>query len=96
MKIEIIKAGPVFIATAYDDTGKEIGCITGFSRKSAKRLIQEKVGVCATKLTKKLKNEAARHKKEKLIMKNNNLIKSGSVMTGLIGVTSSRNWKHVK
>lgn len=69
MKIEISKAGPVFIAKAYDDMGKEIGCITGFSRKSAKRLIQEKIGVYATKFIKRQKN--ANRRKENDISKSN-------------------------
>ncbi len=93
MKIEIIKAGPFFIAKAYDDLGCEICCVTEFSRKAVNRLIHEKTGM--REITPSLKSKK-NSKKKKKVTKKNYFGNSGSVMTGLIGVTSSRNWKHVK
>ena len=85
MKIHFTKQSGVTIAIAKDENGKEIDRVTAFSKPTAKRLLEEKLGL------KKKKPEKAKYKKS-----NKPKGKSHSLMTGLIHVTEARNWKKTK
>lgn len=87
MKIKVSKLKSVYLAQAFDIDGNEIARITAFSKANARQLLEEKLGI--RKKTKPLENQ----KKGKGKIKKHY---SGSIMRGLLGITSARNWKKIK
>ena len=85
MIIKVSKKHGVYIAIAIDDKGCEIDRITGLSKPTAKRMLEEKLGIRKKKKI-AVKYKAAQKPKGR----------SHSLMTGLLHVTDSRNWKKNK
>lgn len=86
MEIKVTKKMGVFVAIAFDDEGNEVDSITALSKPNAKQLLEEKLGL---KIKKPLKNQ-------KKVKSKTNKGSSGTVMTGLAGVTSARTWTKTK
>ncbi|MEJ8680085.1 hypothetical protein P0C22_16215 [Plesiomonas shigelloides] len=82
--ILVISKESVFEAIAYDSNGLEVDRITGLTEASARRLLKLKLGLPVKK------------KKNKRTPSKATLFDTGSVMSGLRGITSSKNWKKVK
>lgn len=85
ISIEVKQKGPVFEAVAYDASGNELDRLVAFTASNARRLLKHKLGL---KVNKKKKTQEMKHI--------STLLDSKSIMRGLEGITSSRNWKKVK
>ncbi|WP_462177222.1 hypothetical protein [Pseudoalteromonas gelatinilytica] len=82
IEIEARKKSSVYEAKAFDENGDFIDSIIALTEVSARRLLKEKLGLIK-------KSKPKKHKPKKA---SSNLLGSGSVLTGLYGVTSSRTW----
>ncbi|MCQ8888980.1 hypothetical protein NQT72_05600 [Pseudoalteromonas carrageenovora] len=86
IKIVVKKKLSVYEAKAFDTDGKLIDSLVALSESNARRLLKEKLG-----LVKKSKPKKSKPKKVP-----SSLLDSGSVLTGLRGVTSSKPWRKTK
>ncbi|WP_143025085.1 hypothetical protein [Franzmannia pantelleriensis] len=88
MNLDIVvkKKGAVYEATAFDESGEKVDSLVAFTASNARRLLKEKLGLGSGNKPKKKKKRGPRP----------TLYDSGSVMSGLRGVTTSRPWKKTK
>ena len=85
MIIKVNKKHGVYIAKAFDEDGNEIDRISGLSKPSAKRLLEEKLGIRKKKPGRTIYKKVKKPKN-----------KAHGLMLGLLHVTTARNWKKVK
>ena len=81
IKIVVKKKLSVYEARAFDTDGKLIDSLVALSESNARRLLKEKLGLVKKSKPKKMPSS---------------LLDSGSVLTGLRGVTSSKPWRKTK
>ena len=94
LKYQYSSAAVGFIVEVFDADGNKVAEANGFSKKDAKKLVQAKLGIekASTKKVDPDKQQAVKVK-PKAPRKHS---PRGSIMTGLSGKTSSKNWNTVK